>query len=626
MMKKFLVLSLVTSLYAQTITLKNISVQEKAIESGTYAIDSEKSLETRDISLQEKLKNDVSFTQVNDSKGENALSFRGLDFKNTNYIQDGIPLYRSVNGFIDANLNTASNEIHIKDGSGVSSLGVASAGGEVEIISAIPTKELELALSSSFSNNDEFYQAYAGSAQGNLYIQTDASYYHQSDYQLSDNFVSTAVQGKGKRVNSDKDQKSFSLKSGIFLDNNLHLAAKVSVTQAEYGMAPNTYTSISAPVWDAYSRIDEKNLNNFYLFADYVINDLEFNARAYYDTYSDVWAIYDASYLSTSPLTTYDDTRLGAILSSKYTSNEHINTLIFQAEENEHSRLGGGFNKALSVVNSFKLSYLHQWVLNPLWKIEAGLSYSLMQERKASDASATNPSEDKKAFDAQLKTTYTNNESIFYASIAKKSRMPIMSEMFTFFPWESAAPDLKPERSMQYSAGYQYLLGENSDIDLSVYYYDISNLILYRNNVFTNREYAKHYGTELRFNSTHFNKHTLGISYSYAHARDSQKEAIELIPKHQVKVEDSIRLSKNTKVYLSYLFMSSRYSSNTATYTDEQMSLDAYHLIDTQFSYKFTNTLNSRFGAKNILDENYEWRYGYPTQGRTYYISMEYKL
>ena len=66
--------------------------------------------------------------------------------------------------------------------------------------------------------------------------------------------------------------------------------------------------------------------------------------------------------------------------------------------------------------------------------------------------------------------------------------MPSMSEMFTFFPWDNANPDLEPEKSMQYTLGYQYDLAEKMFIDLSLYYYDIDDLILYRNSGYINRE------------------------------------------------------------------------------------------------------------------------------------------
>lgn len=627
MMKKLLVLASNTLVLAEVINIEPISVEEIAINSDVYIVSEKDSLKTRSITLQDKLERSISFTTVTDSKGETSVSFRGLDYKNTNYIEDGIPLYRSVNGLVDASLNMANVSIQMTDGTGVSSLGVASAGGEVELKSQIPKDDLELGINTTVSSNDEFFNAYVGSMNENVYIQTNLNLYHQSDYKLSQEYEPTQLQGKGKRINSDREQLSLSLKSGIFVNDNLHLASKVSISQAEYGLVPNTYTNVASPVWDAYSRIDKKSLASFNLYVDYTNKDFEFTWRGYYDKYKDVWALYnDSFYTSTSPLTTYDDSRIGTIFTSTVEDNKHLNSVIFQVEQNEHIRLGGGMSTAVSQVNTFKASYLHIWNMSNFYKLEGGLSSALMQETKSADASASNPTKDKRTYDGQIKVSYTDQEKILYLGIARKSRLPIMAEMFTFFPWDNANPNLKPEKSLQYTTGYQYLLDETSDIDFSLYYYDIKDLIIYRNSTYINRDSAQHYGLELRYTNQYFDKHELHFSYGYAHARDSQGEALQLIPKHQLKVEDSIDLSKDMKAYLSYRFMSSRYSANTATYSDEQMKLSDYHLFEGQVMYEVSDKVNARVGIKNILDEDYEYEYGYPVAGRSYYVSLEWKL
>lgn len=635
-MKKYISIACLSTLVcAQTITLDQIEIEDTALNSGIYIVSEDESLQTRSISLQDKLERDVSFTVVTDVKGEAAISFRGLDFKNTNYIEDGIPLYRSVNGFVDTKFNMSSAKIEMNDGSGVSSLGVSSTGGEVEMKSIVPTKEFETSVNTTVSNNDEFHHAYLGSLIDNIYIQTDASYYHRSAYQLSDDFAPTSIQQKGKRINSDKQQKNISIKSGIFLDDNLHLAAKLSLTRSEYGIPHNSHENLVLTVWNTYARIDRKDLGTLNLYADYDVNDVELSFRAYYDTYSDNYGIYtDPTYQSHEPIASYDDTRLGTILKGSFAYKNMLNTFIYQAEINEHNRFGGldrdqtNLDNAQSQINTYKLSYINEVELNKLWTIESGLSFTVAKQIKASDESVLVPAEDKKTYDAQIKVIYATNENSLYAGIAKKSRMPSMYEMVTMFPssMQKANPNLKPERSIQYTAGYQYGFSNHSNIDISLYYYDISDLIVNRNNTYINRDKAKHYGTELRFNSKYFTKHNLGISYAYAHTLDSAGEALELIPKHQIKIEDSIRIDQNLKAYMAYQFMSARYSSNSATYTDEQIKLDNYHLLETQIAYKLSDSTNCRLGVKNILDEDYEWRYGFPAEGRSYYVSLEWKL
>ncbi|MDD2449450.1 MAG: Plug domain-containing protein [Sulfurimonas sp.] len=191
-MKSALALICVTSLLlAEEVRLDPISVEDRMTNDTIFVANEEDFLTTRSIYLQDKLERDVSFTTVADPKGEVAVSFRGLDFKNTNYVEDGIPLYRGVSGLVDTGFNMNDAEVKMHDGSGTSSLGVSSAGGEVEIRSVMPRDEVEMKLKSSISNSDEYYHAHLGSSKDSIYIQTEASYYYRSAYKLSDDYVPT---------------------------------------------------------------------------------------------------------------------------------------------------------------------------------------------------------------------------------------------------------------------------------------------------------------------------------------------------------------------------------------------------------------------------------------------------
>ena len=616
-----------TFIWAEMITLAPINIEERALNLGTVTLSENEALETNSITLYERVERDVSFSVVADSKGEEAISFRGLTHKATEYVEDGISLYRTPNGFVDAQFTMTDAELQINDGSGTSSLGVSPMGGEVQIHSKNPRKEFESKLSTSISNDDEYYHAYVGSMVDNVYVKADASYYHREDYRLSNGYDPTPVQENRSRVNSDKEQKNFAIKSGIFIDDQIHLAGKVSITRSEYGMPPNVYTDVDSPVWDAYSRIERKDLNSFYLYGDYHTDDMELTIRAYYDEYEDLFTIYDdPTYQTNFPKVTYNDNRLGTVIKGIKTQDTHTSTFILQAEENKHMRSGGDLDTAKYKANTFKVSLLHLWELAPLWQLEGGVSYTLMQAKEAADASALEPVEDKDTLDAQIKLIYANEQSLIYGSIANKSRMPTMSEMFTFFPWNNANPDLQPEKSMQYTAGYQHNLPKKTIINLSMYYYDVSDLIIYRDNGYINRESAEHYGAEIRLNTAYFDKNALRLSYAYSYTRDSEGEALEYIPSHQFKIEDTVSINQDLTTFLSYQYIGSRYSPNSATYSDEMMKLADYHLLDTQLAYKVSSSVNCRIGIKNILDESYALEYGYPVQGRSYYFSLEWRL
>lgn len=626
--------SLSTFIWSESITLHPIDIQETNLSTGIVLMSQEEAKETGSVTLQERLERDVSFSTLVGGNVEKTISFRGLNFKATEYIEDGIPLYRSVSGFTDTKFTMTNAALQINDGSGTSILGVSPMGGEVQINATTPTKVFESKLDTTISSNDEYYHAYVSSLKDNVYVQADANYYHRSDFSLSNDYDPTPLQETRSRVNSDNDQKNISVKSGVYLNDETHLAAKVSLTRAEYGIPPNihidsTPSGDDSRVWDAYTRIDRKDLNSFYLYGDYDTEDLLLSIRAYYDDYEDIFKVYsDSEYQSNWPVVTYDDSRMGTIIKGSKKQNNHTSTFILQAEENEHIRRGGeaDWDTVKYRVDTFKMSFLHLWKVNNSWQLEGGVSATLMQHKEAAEANAIEPPEDKNTYDAQFKAIYTNEHSVIYGSISKKSRMPAMSEMFTFFPGDIANPDLDPEKSMQYTLGYQSDLAEKTLLNVSLYYYDINDLIIYRDNTYINREEAENYGAEVRLDSTYFDKHHLRASYAYAHTEDSEGESLEFIPLHQFKFEDTLHIAQNWKAYLGYQYIGSRYSPNSATYSDEQLKLSTYHLADTQVAYQVSDSTECRVGIKNLLDESYEWRYGYPAEGRSYYLSLEWKL
>ena len=628
-MKKTALLCCSLSLMAQSITIEPIVIEDEAIDPTTEVttkISQEENQERRNITMDEQLSADVSFSVVSDSKQNAAVSFRGLDYKNIRFVEDGIPLYVPIGG-VDTNFMMQDGDIYFNDGSSFTSTGIASMGGEVSIVNHLPSKEFESNVFASLGTNDQLYRVKAGSMQENFYVQADASYFSRKSYTLSNKFQATPVQGKGERVNSDKRQKNFSLKTGLFVNDALELAAKVSYSKAVYGIAPNTQEDLSAPTFFAFTRIDPQELGSLYLYADYENADYFITARLYYDDYKDIYEVYKTeNYAEHLPLVTYDDAREGGTFKVGHRGNTHKTTFSLLAEVNEHKRLGGGMNDITSRIATFNAAFGDVYSITDTVSAELGASYAYMRAIKSAENSNINPVKDKKSLDGLLKLKYKSKTSQTYLSVAKKSRMPLLSEMVTAFPWETSNPNLKPERSMQYSLGHMQKLGSKSDVSFDLYYYDIKNLIVYENSSYVNRESAINYGAEFKAESSYFAKQNVSFSYAYTEAKDSENNPIQQIPKHKIRVEDRVKFSQNYKAFMAYSFIGSRFTQNSATYTSELEKLGSYHLLDAQLSYTPLKSVDFRAGVKNILDESYELEYGFPAEGRLYYISLEIKI
>ena len=134
--------------------------------------------------------------------------------------------------------------------------------------------------------------------------------------------------------------------------------------------------------------------------------------------------------------------------------------------------------------------------------------------------------------------------------------------------------------------------------------------------------------TLLRLNNSQFSTFLINVDThsSLRPLTDSITKDTSTVKIHQFKFEDTVSLTKALDVYVSYQYMGSRLSPNSATYSDDMHTLSNYHLLDAQLAYKISSSIHGRAGVKNILDEAYEWEYGYPSQGRSYYIQMEWKI
>ncbi len=620
-------LAVLVWLDAKEVLLEPVTVQSGNLETTDTVLSIEEARNYSDVTLQERLERDVSLNADVDGKGEATISFRGLSHKATRYYEDGIPLYRSVNGMVDTNLWMSRASIRFNDGSGTGEYGVSAMGGEVVLSTPGVKKSIEGEIEGHLSQNDEYGRAYIGGKTDSAYVQIDGGVYHRDDFVLSDNYDATALQGSGKRINSDRTLNSVSIKNGFRPNGSTHLAWKASFTTSEYGLPPNVYTNLASPVWDAYTRIDNKEVGSLYLYGDYKHGDYELSARGYADSYEDQWVIYnEPAYETNWPVMTYDDSRLGMIVKATKSSDSHRHSAVFNYERNEHhAKEAGASSHPRFASDTYKGSYIYQWKQQYGWNLDSALSYTMMKLVHGDYAGGIH-ADDKKGLDAQLKLDYKNKEWSAYGAVAHKNRMPSLNEMSTFFAWEVSNPALKPEQSMQYTLGYKRWIGSESVVEASLFHYDVEDLILYRNNGYINREEATHHGVELKLESEAYANHQLRMAYAYTDAKDSQNEPLELLPNHRFKAEDLMTFNREWKGFVSYHFIGSRSSANTATYTDEQKKLSPYHLAGVQLRYVPTKRFSVRAGVKNLLDEQYEPRYGYPAAGRSFYVSMEIKL
>ena len=623
-----ILITLLSASQAQEYTLEPINVEATQ---DVFTQTQEDALEKNAFTLQERLKNDVSFDTVAGEKNGEGLSFRGLDDRATGYFEDGIPLYKTTSGETATTFYAPNGTITLSN-TAPGATGVSSMGADVQVTTAIPLKSLEALLFGSLSNNDRRAQGYVGSRMGKSYVQLNASTYRMDSYTLSDDYAATPAQPKGERRHSDHAQNDVSLKAGMYVDSHTHIAAKVATSRSHAGVSPNTYTDVTKtadsfqiPI-DSYTGIREKNINSLYLYGDFTHENIETTVRGYYDRYRDIYDFYnDNSYTAYlfDGVNTYQDNRLGGSIKTALRSDTHTDAIALVVERNTHRWHDNGTGQSHYSTQRLEASYLAQYSLPNQYLLEGALSCRSLNPHQYNDTLQTfSDYQTKTMFDWQLKLSTPVDKDTVYLSGAHKSRFPTMFEMFPLIPGDVVNPDIKPEQSSNIEVGYENRSFKHTLFSANAYYYNIKDLIINANNTYYNRESAEHYGIETRLKSDIFDRNHLDAGYRYSHTQDSAGERIELIPSHRLTLQDTLDISPGFTATAQYLYTGARYSS----YLNVMHKLDDYNMLDLYLNYVRPHGISYRFGVKNLTDEHYEWRYGYPAQGISAFAALQWDL
>lgn len=572
--------------------------------------------------LEDRLENDISFYRTTNNYNEKDVSFRGVSNRAIGYTEDLIPLFRSTGGLIGVSTIYSRDTLVANMGSSPSAVGVTSMGGDIDIISTKPAKEMEGNVGASVGRDESQYYFYVGSKQKNYYIQLNGLRDTRDSYSLSENFATTSEQPSRQRLNSDLHRSDVAFKVGYQIDETNDMAFKIETNRGSHGIEPNVFYNNGG---SGYQRINRKDLDSYYFYFNHKTSQLEANLRIYRDNYKDVYDFYtDNTY---SPLkynsSLYDDSRTGVLGKISYkTSEANQISYVANIENNEHIwKVDGEATHPRFVYQAIKNSLIDELRFGSKFKLDSAVTYSTFKPLSIQNTN-TPTAASFSAIDGQLKGTYIFDSSAIYASLAKTSRAPSMSEMFAFFPWDVPNNNLKPESAMQYEAGYKYFFGKKSTISLAVFHYDIKNKILYDSNMYQNLDSATHDGFEFRYGNRYYENNSFDINYAYAKTKDSNGNSLELIPRQKISFSDKIKLFKG----LCTMFIVNYNDKMQTIYNGNKYNISPYITADTTISHETKSGTTVAIGIKNILDRNYYVKYGYPADGRRIELSANIKF
>lgn len=335
-----------------------------------------------------------------------------------------------------------------------------------------------------------------------------------------------------------------------------------------------------------------------------------------------------------------------------YFSRDKMDAQVYKLSNRFDSDTKNGIESSASARNKSFAAYINNiHDFNDRWKLNLGLRY----DRWNSEGKILLPKKTdiihypSKSFDyvsPSIALEYKPNEtSGAYISWGKAFEAPSMYRMYSSSYssgiYNIGNPDLKPQKVTNYEIGYKATLNGKSDVALSVFHAEYTDL-LYKNNIgmvdgmnasrYENAGKAEANGYELELNHRFNQNMSAFLNYTYQNSRikecvkDSEKnKLVTAVPKHIFR---SGITYNDTKWHSTLLgeYVSKRFGSadNSDVVNEVHGSYDPYFIMNLNIGYHFNKNCDLTFAVNNIFDRGY-FNY-YNPEGRTFEAVLTYNF
>lgn len=251
-----------------------------------------------------------------------------------------------------------------------------------------------------------------------------------------------------------------------------------------------------------------------------------------------------------------------------------------------------------------------------------------------------------------LKITYNYRPSdLVYLSAARALRMPTPPEHYWHYDSDGAGVDTSglpfhKEDGLMLQAGWKAHLAPKTRIDLSPYYYRIDDYIQFDliNFVSYNIDKAELYGLECQISQMLPHGFSAFANYTFQKSKtegdpfvqnfvvpaDRDFDEIPGLPEHKGNLGFQYKAPSEAKIAVFLQAVSDQeviYSQNSLNFAAEPLlkiyEQDSYMTVDIEGHYPIDKKLEIGIFARNLLDEEYDERFGFPAAGRTIGLTLQ---
>lgn len=602
------------------------------------------------------------------TKNQANISVHGFDQTRILTLIDGVPYYETNYGKLDLNQISLDSvaRIDVVKGTASALYGANALGGVINIITKKPTEE------PSFSANVEYgvdglddpYKVALSHGMKRGIFSYWLSYSHREwdSWELSDDFdpkmgtfrkvpggsTSVIIENGGDRNNSDYETDNFWAKVGLELSDDTEVYANLHYVTTEKGIPPDI-DSVRVFYADYFSRLfrwDEYEDYGIDLSGKHRFSDKwSIKGTLFYHNHEDDLASYDDfAYTNRIGLSNYEDYIVGGMVMTEYSPVDwdKIKFAINYRGDSHEQRA----DKSLPFADSFAytgtvaLENESSFLDNRL-SVVVGASYDWYDTDKA-EADPNNDGNIIKydtpdtmdEFNPMIGINYRPNEAVrLFASIARKTRFPTLSEMFTDPP----NLDLEAETSINYIAGISLTHQDILEFTVAPFYYDISDYITSDVQDNPDRQYFNYQdveikGIELNFLVRPIENLLIKADFTYTDAKNKSSnrvtDEVEFIPKVKAGLGLQYVISRlKTKINCTMLYVGKSYDQlPTFRYPDDpEEKTEGYTFLNAKITQPITDHFDAYVSVDNVFDKDREPENYFPAPGRTIWMGASYK-
>lgn len=656
------------------VSAENAKVKEVAVVNEITAEDIKA---TNSKTLAEALFSAPGIRVTTGAKNSPNVSIHGFAQHRILVLIDGVPYYETRYGSLDLNQIPTENIAKIEITKGAASVlyGANALGGVVNVITKKPSDKPYTSASLEASGNDT-YRASAthGMKAGIFNYWLNYTWAKSAGYRLSDDFEprpscvgsncgasyprgTRLIQEKGERINSDYESHNIWAKFGLEPTKDSEYYVNFHYLDRDKAWAPSTSSEKNAIRYFP----NRPAFTNFARLPNYIDWGLDFDAKQkvhdkvtlkaklfYHNHTDDLVSYYDETYSDQLALSTYKDYIIGGSFFVDYQPVDW-DILRFSAhykKDNHEERAdeylpydeSTSFTGSVGVENEFNL------VKN--LSVVAGISYDWFNVDKGEstetdgagnfDYKIQYPTSKTDTFNPMVGLTYTFSDATkIFGSVAHKTRFPNLGELFG---GDKPNPDLEAEKSWNYTVGVSRPFSKYAKAGLSVFYYDVEDMITKDTPpdlaypYYVNYDKVQLYGFEVNAEVYPLDGLILRVDYTYEEA-DNRSDGkvtddVTYVPRHKVDagIEYSIPVVK-TRLNLNMTYVGPTFSQLPTPQrpTNTILRTSDYTIFDAKITQPIWKYFEAYVACKNIFDKDYEPEYGYPNPGRSVWVGLSAK-